>query len=202
LTKNLTSVLKLILAILLLPIVIFSSIIFLSQLAFVNETAYNYFRWGVFSYLILHLFIFAPEFVYRKGQDGVLTIFKFFSPLVKIASFCLPIYTIILLIILGLDRLVFENIDFTKELCFLLSFSLAFHMIFTASAFKTNTADTLRATYFFSMQMIYLVNLFIIAFCFHYFFESFSFIDFFNNTFGQTVDIYKLFFAQFFLTKS
>ncbi|MFH1656136.1 MAG: hypothetical protein ABH954_05985 [Candidatus Omnitrophota bacterium] len=201
-TRSIISVLKLILAILLLPVVIFASINFFAQLNLVGETIYDFFLWGIFSFLILYHFIYAPEYFYRKGQDGVLAVFKFFSPLVKIASFCLPIYTILFLIILGLDRLVFENINITRELCFLISFSLTFHMIFTASAFKTNTADTLRATYFFSMQMIYLVNLFIIAFCFHYFFENFSFIDFFNNAIRQTVEIYKLVFVQFFIAKS
>jgi len=202
LANNLISALKLIFAILLLPIVIFSSISFFVNLRQMDLDIFNYFIWGILSYLILHLFIYEPAALYRKSQEIVPAMFRFFAPLVKVASFCLPIYTIFLLAILGLVSSAFKDVNITKELVFLVSFSFIFHLVFTAGALKTNTNDILKANYFFSMQLIYLINLFIIAFCFSYFLEKFSFIDFYNNTFSKISEIYKSVFSQLFITKT
>jgi hypothetical protein len=161
----------------------------------------DYFVWGIFSYLILHLFIYEPAALYRKGQEFVSAMFRFFTPLVKVAPFCLPIYTIFLLAILGVANVIFKDINISKELIFLISFSFSLHMVFSAATFKSSQNDLLKANYFFSMQLIYVINLFIIAFCFSYFLENFSFIDFYNGTFSKTLEIYKSGFSQLFITK-
>lgn len=201
-SKNIISILKLICAIIFVPIVIFSSISFFKQMHSVDREIYDLFTWGIFSYLILHLFIYEPDSIFKKGQEMVSAVFRFFSPLVNVASFVLPIYTIFLLVIFALIKLFFKDIDIIKQLVFLISVSLTFHMVFCAKALKTKSADILKANYFFSMQLIYIVNIFIVAFSFSYFFEGFSFIDFYNNTFSQAANIYNVVFSQLFINRT
>ncbi|MBM3248669.1 MAG: hypothetical protein FJZ10_04560 [Candidatus Omnitrophica bacterium] len=201
-TKNIISILKLICAVVFVPIVIFSSVSFFQQIHSVDREIYEFLTWGMFAYLILHLFIYEPNTVFQKGQGMVSGVFSFFAPLVKVASFVLPIYTIFLLIIFAVIKLFFKDINITKQLVFLIGFSLTLHMIFCAKALKTKTDDVLKANYFFSMQLIYIVNLFIVAFSLSYFLEGFSFIDFYNNTFSQAVKIYNAVFSQLFINRT
>ena len=201
-TKNIISIIKLICAIVFLPIVIFSSISFFQQIHSVDREIYEFFTWGIFAYLILQLFIYEPDIVFQKGQGMVSSIFHFFSPLVKVASFVLPIYTIFILIIFAIIKLFFKDINITKQLVFLIGFTLTLHMVFCARALKTKSEDVLRANYFFAIQLIYIVNLFIVAFSLSYFLEGFLFIDFYNNTFSQAVNIYNVVFSQLFISRT
>lgn len=201
-SKNIISILKLICAIVFVPIVIFSSISFFRQMHSVDREIYEYLSWGMFAYLILHLFIYEPDIVFRKGQGMVSGVFRFFSPLVKVASFVLPIYTIFLLIIFAVIKLFYKDINITKQLVFLIGFTLTLHMVFCAKALKTKSEDVLRANYFFAIQLIYIINLFIVAFSLSYFLEDFSFIDFYSDTFSQAVNIYNIVFSQLFINKT
>jgi len=202
LNKNIVSILKLICAIVFVPIVIFSSISFFRQMHSVDREIYEYFTSGMFAYLILHLFIYEPNVVFQKGQGMVSGVFRFFSPLVKVASFVLPIYTIFILIIFAIIKLFYKDVNITKQLVFLIGFTLTLHMVFCARTLKTKTEDVLRANYFFAIQLIYIINLFIVAFSLSYFLEGFSFLDFYNYTFSQAVNIYNAVFSQLFISRT
>ncbi|HOX53986.1 MAG: hypothetical protein PHI86_03165 [Candidatus Omnitrophica bacterium] len=201
-SKNIIGIIKLIFAIIFVPIVVFCSISFFKQIHSVDREIYELFVWGIFSYLILHLFIYEPDIMFKKGQDMVSVVFRFFAPLVNVASFVLPIYTIFLLIAFSIIKLFFKDLNIAKQFIFLVSFTLTLHMVFCAKALKSKTDDVLKANYFFSMQLIYIVNLFIVAFSLSYFLNGFSFIDFYNNTFSEAVNIYNIVFSQLFINKT
>lgn len=97
--NKLAAILKLIFAVLLFPVVIAATLGFAAEIKILNELTVNCFLWGIFSFLLLYHLLWEPEVIYKKGQRIVEITFKFFAPLVRVASFCLPIFTLLILII-------------------------------------------------------------------------------------------------------
>ena len=92
----LLNVAKLILGLLLLPFVYSISVSFFNTLRSASQTALIYFFAGIFTLLVVHLFIWELKIVYNAGQKLLALIFSFIKPLLRIAPYVLPTYTIIL----------------------------------------------------------------------------------------------------------
>jgi hypothetical protein len=202
LANKLISILKLILAVFLFPVVAAVSLSFSKEIDTLQTNTVNYLLWGIFSFLILYHLLWEPEVIFKKGQRIVEIIFKFFAPLVRVASFCLPVYTILILIIYLLLSLIIPALkDFVNYFIFFASFFLTMHMVFTAKSLKSRESDFLKANYFFAMELIYIVNLAIIAGSFNLVFAEFSFLDFFRATCQNTQNIFSPAFNQLFMVK-
>lgn len=202
--NKLVNLLKLLFAVVFFPVLIGVSVSFSDELQKLSPRLVTAFVWGIFSYLVIHLLLYEPQPVYQKGQRIVETIFRFFSPLVKLASFFLPIFSIltltayyILLTFLG-DKFRFE---YHIYFMFLTSFFMVLHIVFTAAALKGRQSDFLKANYFFAMEFIYIINLGIIAGMFSLVFTEFSFLNFFNGVCSVVSNIFTAVFSQLFRVK-
>ncbi len=109
------SIIKFLLGVSLLPFVYSATLAFLNEASALEKTVNNYFGAGIISFLAIYLFIWEPAIIYYKGQKILAAVFRFFTPLVKVAPHLLPIYTIILFIICN-------NVEYFK-------FSRIFHNI-------------------------------------------------------------------------
>jgi len=199
LTERLISIIKFSIAVFILPILIGVTVSLSSHIADLPKNIGNYFLWGIISYLILHLFIGEPIAIYEKGQDMVGVIFKFFSPAVDVLSFCLPIYTIIVLIVYLLISLFSDISSYAGIFAVLISFSMAFHIINSAKFLSFRGDDFLKAHYFFSLELVYILNIFITATFLRCLSSDFSFLNFFNTSLRATKYIYFLLIKQLFI---
>lgn len=192
------SILKFSLGILLLPLVVGFSAGFYEELIVLDKTLTSYFYWGIASYLILHLFIYKPLIIYKKGQRILEVIFGFFSPLVKVANYLLPIYTIFLFFIYFIISVFTKEAPLTNYFLFLFSFSLSLHLILTTEVLRAKE-DFLKANYIFGFSLIYILNLILLSFGLSLIFDKFSFVKFFNNSFSISQGIFSKIFTQLFL---
>ena len=200
--NKLISILKLLIAILLLPVVVGTSFALAKEMNLSERFLVSSFLWGVFSFLLLYHLIWESEIVYKKGQRIVEVIFKFFSPLVKVASFCLPIYALLILITYWLLSALIPGLkNLVNYFIFFVSFSLTMHIVFTAESLKSRQSDFLKANYFFAMELIYLLNICLIAGLFNLALEGFSFLDFFRASCQNTQNIFLPVFNQLFVAK-
>ncbi|MBM3254920.1 MAG: hypothetical protein FJZ08_01280, partial [Candidatus Omnitrophica bacterium] len=90
-------IIKLALGVCLLPFVYSATRAFLNEGLALDKALATYFFSGVISFLIIYLFVYEPAIIYVRGQKILEAIFRFFTPLVKVAPYLLPIYTILLL---------------------------------------------------------------------------------------------------------
>jgi hypothetical protein len=200
--NKIISILKLIFAVLLLPVTIAASFGFAKEIVVLGQPLVNFFLWGIFAFLILYHLIWEPAIVYQKGQRVVEVIFSFFAPLVKVASFCLPIYTLLILIAYWLLSLLIEPLkNSVNYFIILASFFLAMHIVFTAKSLKSRQADFLKANYFFALEFIYLINICLTAGLFNIIFNDFSFLQFFRSTCQNTQNIISPVFNQLFVVR-
>lgn len=180
---RLLSVKKLILGLCLIFFSYSVSYAFLKELGKVGSVAESYFWVGVFTFLIIDLFIWEPLSVYTKGQKILTAVFSFFAPLVKVASYLLPIYTILLFVFYWAAFYLFGARGMINLFMFLFSFTLSLHLVFSARTLRAKQEDFLKANYIFGFSFIYVTNVALLAFFLNTMFRKFSFVDFSNRTF-------------------
>lgn len=190
---------KLILGVCLLPFVYSATVSFLREFRLTESAAQDCFWAGVAAFIIIHLFIYELSVVYQKGHRLLEMIFKFFSPLVRVAPPLLPIYSIVIFIFYLLLSLIFKAKEFFYFFLFLFGFSLILHLTFSAKSIRSKQNDFLKANYIFGFSFIYITNILILALCLNLVFNKFSFVNFFNTSYQVAKDILYTVIKQLFL---
>lgn len=102
-------IIKFILGVCLLPLVYSSTAVFIKEFSLVEGALQDCFWAGIISFLIIYLFVWEPAIIYAKGHKLLELIFNFFKPLVRVAPYLLPIYTIVLFILYTLFALFIKS---------------------------------------------------------------------------------------------
>lgn len=211
---------KFIIGVLAIPVAYASTKAFYNNIILIKEvaTGLHYFVWGILSYMILHLLLYKPTYLYVLGHEavhaGVAWIFggkiKSFKVskeggsvgtdktnfIIELAPYFFPIYTIIITLIYFVVSRSFK-VD-SSTFLFLIGFSLAFHIIATIEIMKVKQPDIVKSGYVFSVVMVYIVNIIVMATIFSLAFEGFSVNNFFLDLWSQTKYIYVALIRQLF----
>jgi hypothetical protein len=198
-SARLFAILKFILGACFLSLVYASSVSFWNEFRIIEKPSQNYFWAGVITLLVIHLFVWEPNKIYVKGQRLLEIIFTFFKPLIKIAPYLLPVYTIILFIVYGILSFILRSAQLVNFFLLLSGFSIALHLVFSAKSIRAKQNDCLKADYIFGFSLIYILNLALLAFGLSLIFENFSFVNFFNNSIQISQNIFGAVFKQLFL---
>jgi len=192
-------IIKFILGIVLLPFVYSSVVSFLNEFGLVDRNLQGVFWSGVICFLAIYLFIWEPAAIYNKGHKLLEIVFSFFKPMVNVAPFLLPIYTILVFIIYGLLSLMIKSAWLLEYALFLIGFSAILHLVFSAKAIRTKKGDFLKGNYIFGFSFIFILNLVLLASGFSPMFKEFSFVNFCNISFCVAGKIFYAVFKQLFL---
>ncbi|MBM3245948.1 MAG: hypothetical protein FJZ13_01280 [Candidatus Omnitrophica bacterium] len=198
-SRKVFSIVQLVIGIVLLPFIYTTTVAFIHEFSLIEEPLRNYFWAGLISFLVIYLFVWEPAIIYAKGQRLLALVFTFIKPMVKVAPFLLPVYTIILFILFGLASLLFKSAAVANYFVFSFGFSMGLHLVFSAKSIRSKQGDFLRANYIFGFSFIYILNIFLLIFCLNLFFEKISFVNFVNNSFQAAKDIFSAVFRQLFL---
>ncbi len=199
---RLLSILKLALAVLLLPVVISITVSFLANLKSMDSVVSSAFGWGVVVYLILHILLYEPAQVYDTGKKISEQALVFFSPMIKVAGFCIPIFTILTFVAYYIASCIWKELKLFPYFTFLASFTLTMHLVFTANSLKRKQPGDLKENYFFSIFIIYIINMLIVAGAFSLLSSEFSFLNFIKKCGEVSAAIYTVSFKQLFDVES
>lgn len=191
--------LKFAVGICLLPIVYGVSVCFTRELIKLEPVVIHSFIWGIAGFLVVYLFIWEPVVLYKKGQRILEVLFRFFAPLVKVAPFVLPIYTILIFLIYFILIPFMDTQNLLPVFLFGAGFSLALHLVFSAKTLRSKQGDPLKANYIFGFSWIYILDAFLLALFFNLVFENFSILVFLNSSCRLAKNIYQALFIQMFL---
>lgn len=195
------AVIKFILGLALLPFVFSTSVSFLNQFSLVNKGLQQEFWKGITCFLVIYLFIWEPARVYNKGHKILELIFNFFKPLVKVAPYLLPIYTILVFAFYGIMSLAISSPWLLKYTIFLIGFTLILHLTFSAKNIRHKKGDFLKGNYIFGFSFIYIVNLGLVALFLNFIFKEFSFVNFSNSVYSEASAIFQAIFSQLFMVR-
>ena len=180
-----------------LPFVYSATLGFLAEFEIIKQPLRNDFWAGVIAMVIVYLFVWEPAIVYTKGQKLLEFVFSYLKPLVRVAPYLLPIYTIVISVI----YFIFASFGNGNARYFLvmLGFTIALHLIFSARTMRGKKGDFLKGNYIFGFSLIYIINLGLLAFCLGIAFEQFSFVNFCNRSYLIAKGIFDAVIKQLFL---
>jgi hypothetical protein len=192
-------VLKFVIVVFLMPWIYSFTVTFINESKAIPKPFLGSFIAGIISFLVVYLFIYEPGRVYQKGQEIAGATFHFLSPLVKVTSFVVPIYTIVLFLIYCLISLFVKTNLLLDFFMFLIGLTIALHLVFTARILHSRKDDFLMINYLFSFGLVYIINIILIALGFSILFESFFWSGFSISSFQISKDIFSAVFGQLFL---
>ncbi len=190
---------KFILGVCLLPFVCSLTLAFINELSRIDKLSQDYFWLGVISLITVHLLIWEPAIIYNRGHKILELVFSYFKPLVKVAPYLLPIYTIVLFLLYLILSLFVKSPELLRHFIFLFSFTTAMHLVFSAKTLRSKKNDFLKGNYIFGFAFVYLINLMILSFFLNIIFDKFSFVNFSNQSFLIAKGIFNFLFRQLFL---
>ena len=191
-------VLKFVLAVLLLPVVIASTLALQGQILALDAILQHSLWVGLVSYLILKFFVYDLLQVYQFGQGMVAACFQFLKPIMTAAPYVIPIYTVFILIAYAIVNAMGKMQGLQGYFFMALSFTFAMHIILTAQDLYNKDNAPGKPTYFFSMGLIYIFDVFMIALVMNAALPAFHFMDFFSVLGKTSAGIYHAVFAQLF----
>lgn len=191
--------LKLFLGVVMLVFVYSFSRSFLSELGLIESEYQRYFWSGIISMLLFYLFVWEPAIIYNRGYRLVEFLFNFFKPLVRVAPYLLPIYTIVLFLAFVVLFYIFQLKNTVGYFVFLFGLTIALHLIFSAKTIRGKKGDFLKSNYVFGFSFIYILNVFLLALILGLIFNKFSVVDFLENSFQIASSMFKAVFRQLFL---
>ncbi len=192
-------VVKFLLGLFLLPFVYAVTVSFLRSLHAVDMPLVSVFWSGVMSIVLVHLFVLGPAVLYSRGQKFVGILFMFLKPLVKVAPYLLPVYTIIVCILYGIVSLFYK--DVIGYFVFLFGFTLGMHLIFSAKSLRSRKGDFLKGNYIFGFSFVFIVNVAMAAFFLNLVFERYSFVGFADSAYLIASNIFQSISTQLFAVK-
>lgn len=201
LSSKLFGVIKVLLAVLILPFVYSSIVAFLNEFSQIDKGLQQMFCDGMIVFLAIYLFIWEPAAIYNKGHKLLEIMFSFVKPMVNVAPFLLPIYTILIFIIYGLLSLGIKSSSLIEYTLFAIGFSTILHLVFAAKTIRSKKGDFLKANYIFGFSFIFILNVMLLAFGFSFILAKFSFVDFCSVSFDISRNIFYTVFKQLFLFK-
>ncbi|MFA7303031.1 MAG: hypothetical protein WC015_00850 [Methanoregula sp.] len=192
-------VIKLILGLCLLPFVYSVTISFMDQIAYIELPLQNCFWAGVIALLLVYLFVWEPAVVYEKGHKLLEIIFSFFQPLVKVAPYLLPIYTVVIFILYLFLSVFIRQSWLIEYAMFLFGLTLSLHLVFAAKSIRSKKGDLLKSNYIFGFSFMYILNIGLISLFLNFIFKEFSFVNFSNSAYSIAGSVFKAIFSQLFV---
>ena len=212
--------LKFIAGVLAVPVMFAVTAAFYANIIQVQEVSglLRYFAWGIVTYVVLHLLFYKPTYVYVVGHEAVhaamtwvmggkINSFKASeeggsvstdktNTAIELGPYFVPIYAII---IMAIYFVVAYSYSINGAVFFyLIGFALALHVVMTIEVMKIRQPDIVKSGYFFSIVLVYTLNIIIIAVLFSLLFKSFSAKRFFLDTWLATKEIYAAIIRQLF----
>ena len=213
-------IIKFIAGVLAMPIMVSVSIAFYANIIAVKELSgiLQYFMWGIASYIAIHLLFFKPTFIYVLGHEAVHAVTSWVmggkinsfkvskeggsvsttktNTVIELSPYFVPIYSIILMLVYFVIAYSY-NIN-GAAFVYLIGFTLTLHVVMTIEVMKTRQPDLMESGYLFSIVVVYVLNIVIIALLFSLLFKSFSVKKFFVDSFTYSKDIYAAIVRQLF----
>lgn len=213
-------IIKFVLGILAVPLMFSVSSAFYKNILLIKELAnsLHYFLWGIAAYAAIHLLFYKPTYFYVLGHEAVhagtswlfggkIKSFKVSedgggvgtdksNTVIELSPYFVPIYAIIVTLIYFVIASSYRING--SVFVFLIGFTLAFHIISTVEVMKIRQPDIVKSGYFFSIVLVYVLNIIVISLIFSFMFPSFGIKNFFVDFWSGSKYIYLAVVKQLF----
>jgi hypothetical protein len=174
---------------------------------------------GVLAYLIIHVMVFRPAYLYVLGHEFVHVLATWLcggkvvsfnvkpsngnvvtsksNVFIELSPYFVPIYTIALGLVFLVLKAIGQEPPYMLEIfIFLVGFTLAFHFVMTSEVLRMEQPDIIKSGLIFSLVFILLCNLIITVAVIAPVFDGISFMDFIEEGVDNAKDIYVLIYEK------
>jgi len=190
------SIIKVVAAIALVPIIIGSYIAFQSHLEMYPTGFQDQFLAGIIIFLMVFLFLYQFWGIYEFGQKVMQSLTAFAEPFNHFIARLIPFYLTVTMLIFYIVRNIADFSKFENIFVLLAGFFLAMHITLTAQELREEEKTPIKPNYLFDVALIFILNIFLIVLLFDLVFEKFIFPRFFDEMFAQAKDLYQFSFDK------
>ena len=197
------------------PIAVIASIVLYHQVGLVQQLSKNqsYFLAGIVIYLVVHSIFYKPAYLYILGHESTHALFTWLCGgrvtsfratfrggrvtttksnfLITLGPYFFPVYTVLISCAYFFVSLFSETGRPASVFIFLIGFSWAFHIVLTIYFIKMEQPDIMKMGTLFSIVLIYVINLIIVAFILGLFFPEISFLGFAKDACQESAEFYR-----------
>ncbi|MFC1570771.1 hypothetical protein ACFL4E_03205 [Candidatus Omnitrophota bacterium] len=207
---------KTLVGVLLIPVAIGTGQAFYAQVSSISIVSgtLRILERGVFAYLLFHVFIMRPVYVYVLGHEFVHVLATWLcgghvvsfsvTPsggnvitsktnfFIELSPYFVPIYTIlagaVFILLKGMDKI---SPTMSAIFLFAVGVTLAFHFVMTTEVIKMQQPDIAKSGRVFSFVVIFAINLVVVMAAFAPFFKL-SFVEFIKTSGLNSWELYRL----------
>jgi hypothetical protein len=209
--------LKTIVGVLLIPFTYAVAKAFYSEISSISilSGALHIMERGVLVYLLFHVLVFRPVYLYVLGHEAVHVLATWLcggrvesfnvtkaggsvitsktNVFIELSPYFVPLYTIMLAPIYFIFQKVnpvLFSLNINAIFLFLVGLTLAMHVVMTSEVLKVQQSDIAKSGFILSFVIIILLNLLVTLLVFCPFFSTISFVEFFEKAKENSQEIY------------
>ena len=209
-------IIKTILGIILLPVAIGTAKAFYGAIMDMglDSNLFHLFERGVLLYLLFHIFVAKPVYLYVLGHEFTHVLATWLSGgtvvefnvtprggsvvtsktnfFIELSPYFVPVYTLLLGPIFWILKTLDKTPPFMSAIfVFLVGITLAFHFVMTSDALRLRQSDVGKSGIIFSLVLILIGNLIVVMAVFCPFFSDLSFVAFIKSATANSFEIYN-----------
>ncbi len=189
--EGLLSFLKIIFFLLCLPLIFAVSLAFQTHLLNLPADKEAWLLLGAGVYVLSNFFLYDLKDIFLWGQGLTSKLFGFMGPLVAPLSLAVPIYAVTIVLVYLFLILLGKAPFYEGVFLFSLGFSLIMNLVMLARQLHEADGSPLKAQYFFSFSLFYVVNLCLMALLLSWIIPEFSLVAFIKSLSYHTSHLYK-----------
>jgi len=186
------TMLKFFLAVLMLPVAIASFVGFESHLANYPSSYGEFFRWGIFAFLVTFLFLYQFWGVYEFGQRMMQGLFSFLEPAQRVVARMVPFYLTIIMLLFYISKTFLGVSKVSPYYMFFVGFCFAMHILLTAQDMQQEETTPIKPTYFFWMTVTFVAVILLTVLLFDLVFDKWTFMKFLQEVRETAENIYRM----------
>ncbi|MBF0385461.1 MAG: hypothetical protein HQL27_06270 [Candidatus Omnitrophica bacterium] len=184
--------LKIIFAILLIPVVIASAVVFYKHLLLYPAGYGEFFIWGALSFLLAFLFIYQFWGVHEIGQKAGRGVFKILTPAEVVLARMFPFYLLVVLIVFLVTKKFFRFDSADHYFMYFTGFIFAMNILLVAQELQEEETAAFKPNYFFWMGLTFTINIIITILLLDFITGKMTFMRYFWSMVDEAKKIYNM----------
>lgn len=164
-------------AILLLPIVWATAVMFHQYVVMLPGTYDDFFFWGMFGFILIFLFIYQFWGVYEFGQNMVSGLLQFTAPANHLIAKIVPFYVTLILLLFYVVKHFLNVGHYDHYFMFFAGFALTMHILLTAQDLQEQEKVFIKPAYLFTMMCTFILMVFFVILLFNLVMKEFTFLE-------------------------
>ncbi len=150
----------------------------------------EFFKWGMYAFLLIFLFLHRFDKMYLAGQGAMTELFKFLTPLNHTIVRIIPVYTLLLFLVFFIWGKLHDLSAYAHYFQFFAGFFFMMHIILLARELQDEESSFIKPSYLFQMSLYFVFSLCVMVLLLDLVVWQSTFLQFGGDVLGDARDIY------------